>query len=99
GRGMKAACPPLSRYLAPKLPQQLLPEVARRNRSLPDEEEMELLEIELVAEALLRFAAHRVDLILAEAVGNGLGRPLRIAEDGLLGAGAAGAFGVILQRR
>src|SRR6185295_8137536 len=61
-----------------QLRQQRVVKVARRNRALADERQMERLERELVAEPLLRFVAQREDLILAEPVGDRLRRPLRI---------------------
>src|SRR5215204_1997326 len=80
------------------LPQQLLPEIAGRDGALAHEEEVELFGRELVAEELGGLGAQGVDLVFAEAVGDGLRGPLRVAEDGAPGAFATRALRVGARR-
>src|SRR5258708_4444995 len=49
----------------PEFAQQFLTEIPGRNRPLPNEQQVELFQVELVAEALLGFVAKGVDLVLA----------------------------------
>src|SRR5687768_17017492 len=71
------------------LPQKLFAEVAGGDGALSHEEEVELFGREPFAEELRRLGAQREDLVFAEAVGDGLRRPLGVAEDGAAGRVAA----------
>src|SRR5919112_2288806 len=77
--------------------QKLFAEVARGDRALAHEEEVELFGRELVAEEFRRLGAQGEDLVFAEAVGDGLRGPLGVAEDGALGTVAARALGLGLR--
>src|ERR1051325_5859276 len=73
---------PLPLLLLLKLAQEFFAEVAGGDRALTHEEEVELFGGELVAHEFRGLFAQGVDLVFADVVGDGLRRPLRVAEDG-----------------
>src|SRR5262245_57689355 len=72
-----------------ELAEELLAKVTRGDGALLHKEHVEGLERELLFEQPLRLLAQREDLIPAQAVGDGLGGPLRVAVQRPLRRGAA----------
>src|SRR5258705_4661023 len=72
-----------------QLAQERVVKVARGYGALPHERKVERFGREAAAEQLAGLFPHPENLILAEAIGNGLGRPLGVAKDRALSRGAA----------
>src|SRR6266516_868292 len=76
-----------------QLIQKLVMKIAGRNGSLLHEQDVKCFCGKAIAENVSSFLAQREDLFFSQPVGNSLGRPFRVTEDGPLSAVATGALG------